>query len=129
MRPTAAEVARTLARGRLSGTLEFASGPPVTAFHHATDRFGRLLVLSRDAEDPQTALGHRAGAPTPTAKAVRLDRYGLLVDLGTSDRGPKRGRWARLEFARGVRNQHELAHVLHPILFRHRCTCHDHGDD
>ncbi|GAB4008843.1 hypothetical protein GCM10029992_66280 [Glycomyces albus] len=63
MRPTAAEVARTLARGRLSGTLEFADGPQVTAFHHATDRFGRLLVLSRDAEDPQTALGRRGGAP------------------------------------------------------------------
>lgn len=256
MRPTAAEVARTLASGRLKGTLEFSDGPPVTAFRHATDRFGRLLVLSRDADEPKTGLRHRTGAPhveltvedvppsrgapglgrvilsgpmhrvlprairpavlefarsnpvpelfdvgegatlhlievsrvslrrsgatdpvdaaeyaaaepdplhecerdllddladhhaeqldsavrrllgpagrrapAPAAKAVRLDRYGLLVDLGSAERGPKSGRWARLEFARGVRYQHELAHVLHPILFHHHCACRDHDDD
>jgi hypothetical protein len=56
-------------------------------------------------------------------RAVRLDRYGLVVDLAADRR---KRRLARLEFSRGVRNQHDLAHVLHPILFHHhRCCKHD----
>jgi hypothetical protein len=43
---------------------------------------------------------------------VRLDRYGLVVRLGT--------RLARLAFPRAVNDRHDLAQLLHPVLC-HRC--------
>jgi hypothetical protein len=43
---------------------------------------------------------------------VRLDRYGLMVRLGE--------RLARLAFPRVVKDRHDLAHLLHPVLC-HRC--------
>ncbi|THV27290.1 DUF2470 domain-containing protein [Glycomyces paridis] len=248
MRPTAAEVARTLARGRLEGTLKFADGSEVGGFGHATDRSGRPLLLARGGGDLAKALHARAGSgdrrarltvddvpPVPGApslgrlrvsgslwqvpqrarrnavlefaesnpladlfdvgttvalhvleiqrvtldrsgstepiapaaysaaepdplheceqalledladhhgtqlgglvrrlldrrgapcgpdpRAVRLDRYGFTVDIG-----PEEGRRGslRLEFARAVRDQHDLAHLLHPILFHDHHGC------
>ena len=44
---------------------------------------------------------------------VRLDRYGFQVRLGS--------RLARLGFSRAVRDRHDLAHLLHPVLCT-RCT-------
>jgi hypothetical protein len=65
------------------------------------------------------ALGF-AGVPgRGTPKAVRLDRYGFTVDSGRSPKEP----WYRLEFTRPVRDRHELARVLHPVLFP---QCHGH---
>jgi hypothetical protein len=59
-----------------------------------------------------------AGVPCRTApRAVRLDRYGFTVETD----GETAGRWYRLEFARPVRDRHDLARVLHPVLFPH---CH-----
>jgi hypothetical protein len=43
---------------------------------------------------------------------VRLDRYGFMVRLGE--------RLARLAFKRPVKDRHDLAHMLHPVLC-HRC--------
>lgn len=57
-------------------------------------------------------LGPAAG-PDDQPEVVRLDRYGFLVRLGN--------RLARLAFPRAVRDRHDLAHLLHPILC-HRCT-------
>ncbi len=254
MRPTAAEVARTLARGRLEGTVKFADGTALTAIKHATDRSGRPLLLSRRGDGLAEALLARTGAEAPRVwlsvddvppfpgapklghvrlsgvlrrvpsravrsavlefaqsnpvpdlfdvgadvtlhllevqrvsvdksgvtelidpvsyaaaepdplhecerdlledladhhgaqidrlvkrllkhhdiacpappRAVRLDRYGFVVDLGAPAEAPKRDRWMRLEFMRGVRSQHDLAHLLHPILFHdHGSCCHD----
>lgn len=46
-----AEVARTLARGRLPGVLRIAEHPDPFAVHHATDGSGRPLLLFRDDAD------------------------------------------------------------------------------
>ncbi|SDD37640.1 hypothetical protein [Glycomyces harbinensis] len=245
MRPSAAEVARTLARGRLKGALRFADGIPVTGFHHATDRTGRPLLLAAPGDEitgrlresgaapdvsltvddvpplrgapslgrirltgtlsrvPETAtraavleyarsnpipelfdvgdritmhrielrrvslnrpgsteeidpLDYAAAEPDPlhecegdllqdlahhhsaqldhhlrhlleakgaayagVPRAMRLDRYGFVIDLGDDTAGPAHGRWLRLEFARPVCSQHDLAHLMHPILFHH----------
>ena len=43
---------------------------------------------------------------------VWLDRYGFLVRIGD--------RLARLAFTRAVKDRHDLAHLLHPVLC-HRC--------
>lgn len=254
MRPTAAEVARTLARGRLEGTVKFADGTALTAIQHATDRSGRPLLLSRRGDGLAEALLARTGPDAPrvwltvddvppvpgapklghvrlsgvlnrvppravrpavlefaqsnpspdlfdvgtdvtlhllevqrvsidkfgvtelidpvsyaaaepdplhecerelledladhhgeqierlvarllkhhditstgTPRAARLDRYGFVIDLGTPAEAPKRDRWMRLEFARGVRSQHDLAHLLHPLLFHDHGPCHHH---
>jgi hypothetical protein len=56
-------------------------------------------------------LGPVAG-PSDEPEVVRLDRYGLLVRVGD--------RLARLAFPRAVRDRHDLAHLLHPVLCR---TC------
>jgi hypothetical protein len=82
------------------------------ADHHAEQiehQFRRALAAAR--------LAWRS-AP----RAVRVDRYGFVVDIGaadaaTADAGAARGRWVRLNFPRPVRDQHELAHLLHPALF------------
>lgn len=60
--------------------------------------------------------------PAIAPRPVRLDRYGFLVDIGTGSSGTA-GRWARLEFTRTVRNQHDLAHLMHPVLFHGHCCC------
>jgi hypothetical protein len=49
-------------------------------------------------------------------RPLRLDRYGFLVDIGEPDR------WVRLSFHRPVHCRHDLAHLLHPVLFP---TCAD----
>ncbi|HET6529948.1 MAG TPA: DUF2470 domain-containing protein [Actinoplanes sp.] len=51
---------------------------------------------------------HRSGDPC----VVRLDRYGFLVRIGD--------RLDRVSFPRAVRDRHDLAHLLHPVLC-HRC--------
>jgi hypothetical protein len=56
-------------------------------------------------------LGPAAG-PADRPEVVRLDRYGFLVRVGD--------RLARLAFPRAVRDRHDLAHLLHPVLCR-RC--------
>jgi hypothetical protein len=56
-------------------------------------------------------LGPVAG-PADRPEVVRLDRYGFLVRIGD--------RLARLAFPRAVRDRHDLAHLLHPVLC-HRC--------
>jgi hypothetical protein len=53
-----------------------------------------------------------AAGPSDEPEVVRLDRYGLLVRVGD--------RLARLAFPRAVRDRHDLAHLLHPVLCR---TC------
>ncbi len=61
-----------------------------------------------------------AGVPCrATPKVVRLDRYGFTVDAGRTPSEP----WYRLEFTRPVRDRHDLARVLHPVLFP---QCHRH---
>jgi hypothetical protein len=53
------------------------------------------------------------GARRGDARVVRVDRYGLLVRLGS--------RLSRLTFPRPVRSRTELAALLHPVLCR-RCA-------
>jgi hypothetical protein len=50
-----------------------------------------------------------------TPSPVRLDRYGFILDVGLSEHA--RPRWVRLCFTRPVVDRHELAHLLHPVLF------------
>jgi hypothetical protein len=78
------------------------------ADHHApqVESFIRHVLCGAGVEP--------AAAPRP----VRLDRYGFLVDMGGTAK-----RWARLEFARTVRDQHDLAHLLHQVLFHGHCCC------
>jgi hypothetical protein len=54
----------------------------------------------------------KAARATDEPRVVRLDRYGFLVRIGD--------RLARLAFPRAVRDRHDLAHLLHPVLC-HRC--------
>jgi hypothetical protein len=63
------------------------------------------------------------GNPCRTApRAVRLDRYGFIVDIGGPDSEPAPEHWVRLSFPRPVHCRHDLAHLLHPVLFP---TCPD----
>ena len=71
------------------------------ADHHVPEMTGYL----------RRQLGPAAG-PADEPRVVRLDRYGLLVRVGE--------RLARLAFPRAVRDRHDLAHLLHPVLC-HRC--------
>ena len=71
------------------------------ADHHVPEMTGYL----------RRRLGPAAG-PADEPRVVRLDRYGLLVRVGE--------RLARLAFPRAVRDRHDLAHLLHPVLC-HRC--------
>jgi hypothetical protein len=54
-------------------------------------------------------LGPAAG-PQDRLDVVRVDRYGFLVRIGD--------RLARLAFPRAVKDRHDLAHLLHPVLCR-----------
>ena len=68
-------------------------------------RDDRLRAAGSSARPP----AGRRQRPRPV---VRLDRYGFMVRLGD--------RLARLAFPRAVRDRHDLAHLLHPVLC-HRC--------
>jgi hypothetical protein len=57
-------------------------------------------------------LGPVAVPPSDVPAVVRIDRYGFLVRVGD--------RLARLAFPRAVKDRHDLAHLLHPVLC-HRC--------
>jgi hypothetical protein len=81
MRPSRAEIARTLARGRLPGRLRLDGRPEPAPVHHATDRTGRPLLLVRDDGDLDAAM--RDGRP-----AVTLS----VVDIPPVDRAPSLGR-------------------------------------
>jgi Domain of unknown function (DUF2470) len=69
--------------------------------HHAAE----ITAYVRRGLGP---LAHPPEAP----EVVRLDRYGLLVRIGN--------RLARVAFPRAVKDRHDLAHLLHPVLC-HRC--------
>jgi hypothetical protein len=56
-------------------------------------------------------LGPAVGSGQP--RIVRVDRYGFLVNAG--------GELCRLAFPRAVRDRHDLARLLHPVLCR-RCA-------
>ncbi len=71
------------------------------ADHHVPEMTGYL----------RRRLGPAAG-PGDDPRVVRLDRYGLLVRVGE--------RLARMAFPRAVKDRHDLAHLLHPVLC-HRC--------
>lgn len=92
-----------------------------------------LLVDLADHHAPQIesfatrVLGAAGVVPANPPRAVRLDRYGFLVDIGTGSVGSG-SRWARLEFTRAVRDQHDLAHLLHPVLFHSQCCCQSEDD-
>lgn len=82
------------------------------ADHHGEQLDRRLRRLLADA-----------GVECEDAPRVaRMDRYGFVVDLG--DTGPSR--WVRMEFPRAARSQHDLAHLMHPLLFHHH---HHHGPE
>jgi len=79
------------------------------ANHHAA-QIGAYLARSL------TAAGIRvAQLPLP----VRLDRYGFVIALDPAAHQP---RWLRLDFPAALRDRHELANFLHPILFHADCT-------
>jgi hypothetical protein len=66
MRPSAAEVARTLVRGPLRGSLRIAFGTRLTNVQHACDSAGRPLVLAKDGS-PLAAALPLPGVAGPTA--------------------------------------------------------------
>ncbi|HEY8472856.1 MAG TPA: DUF2470 domain-containing protein [Natronosporangium sp.] len=55
MKPSPAEIARTLVRGRLPGRLQLAGETAPTGLAHAADRAGRPLILVRDSDQPPPA--------------------------------------------------------------------------
>jgi hypothetical protein len=69
------------------------------ADHHVTEMTGYV----------RRRLGSAAG-PQDRLEVIRLDRYGFLVRIGD--------RLARLAFPRAVKDRHDLAHLLHPVLCR-----------
>jgi hypothetical protein len=81
-----------------------------------TIEFDLLTDLADHHVEEMTAYVRRqlgpAAGPGDEARVVRLDRYGFLVRRGE--------RLARLAFPRPVRDRHDLAHLLHPVLC-HRC--------
>ncbi|MBB5788879.1 DUF2470 domain-containing protein [Jiangella mangrovi] len=58
---------------------------------------------------------HGAGIHADHPRAVRLDRYGIVVDTGRPL--PGRRRWVRLEFTHPLDTVEDLAQLLHPVLF------------
>lgn len=93
-----------------------------------------LLVDLADHHAPQVetfvckVLGAAGVIPASPPRPVRFDRYGFLVDIGTGSVGSG-SRWARLEFTRAIRDQHDLAHLMHPVLFRGHCCCGKNHED
>jgi uncharacterized protein DUF2470 len=80
--------------------------------------FDLIADLADHHVDEMTAYVRRHLGPAAKQAAgnditvVRLDRYGFMVRLGE--------RLARLAFPRVVKDRHDLAHLLHPVLC-HRC--------
>lgn len=94
MQPSPAEVARTLATGRLAGTVQVAYHPGRYPVRHATDRAGQVLLLSRAGGDLAAALTPRDGADEV---AVVLS----VADVPPVDEAPSLGLlnaagWARV---------------------------------
>src|SRR5262245_7733812 len=61
MQPNPAEVARTLAAGRLVGTIQIAGRPAPYRVRHATDCSGQVLLLSRTGGELAEALFPASG--------------------------------------------------------------------
>lgn len=105
-----------------SGTVEVEPAAYTAAEPDPLHEYERELLLDlNDHHVPQIrAYFHRvlAGAEIdagPEIRAVRLDRYGFLVDL---DRRTDAGRrFARVDFPAPVNCRHELARFLQPVLF------------
>jgi hypothetical protein len=80
--------------------------------------FDLLADLADHHVDEMTAYVRKHLGPAARQAAgdditvVRMDRYGFMVRLGK--------RLARLGFPRPVKDRHDLAHLLHPVLC-HRC--------
>jgi len=94
MQPSPAEVARTLASGRLPGTAHVACGPGPLPVRHATDQAGRLMLLDR-VDGPLSAV--LRPAPGADDTAVVID----AADEPPVEGSPDLGRvwvsgWARL---------------------------------
>jgi hypothetical protein len=62
MQPSPAEIARTLATGRLAGTVQVAYHPWRYPVRHAIDRAGQVLLLSRAGGEVAAALEPRDGS-------------------------------------------------------------------
>lgn len=62
MQPSPAEVARTLAAGRLTGTAYVACRPGPHPIRHVTDQSGQLLLLTREGAVPAKVLRPADGA-------------------------------------------------------------------
>lgn len=75
-------------------------------------------LADRHGDELARHLRRRFGPGVPIdeqgPRAVRLDRYGLLVDLGQ--------RFVRLTFARPARDRDDLALLMHPVLCRRCCV-------
>ena len=104
MRPSPAELARTLIAGRSPATVRLACRPGVLAVRHATDCAGRRLLLAR-ADEPlaRALLGSRPPAVVlqatdvpPTPDAPSLGR--VLVGGTARAVDPGHGRAAILEY-------------------------------
>jgi hypothetical protein len=81
---------------------------------HGDER--ELLADLNDHHRVQLAnlLATVAGGPAPTdCRAVRLDRYGVLLAPSTQDGAPRR---IRIAFARPAHDVPDVAELLHPML-------------
>ena len=85
MRPSPAEIVRTLVAGRLAGLVHLACWPGLHHVRHATDRDGRVLLLVPVVSDLAAAL-RSAGDERPIA--VVLD----VLDLPPAAGAPSLGR-------------------------------------
>lgn len=74
MQPTAAEIARTLARGHLEATAHIACRPGPLPVRHATDCVGRPLLLVRTGDPVAGALSPRPGARDVAVVVSATDR-------------------------------------------------------
>lgn len=100
MQPSPAEVARTLAAGRLTGTVQIACDPTRHRVRHATDCAGRLLLLSRAGSElggtDEAAVSLRVEDVPPVDGAPHLGTV-RLVGWASALAGPP-VREAALEF-------------------------------
>jgi hypothetical protein len=108
MAPSQAEVARTLATGRLAGSLRVAGWPQPLPASHATDCAGRPMVLARVGTDVARALG-------AVDSRRRVAALLTVEDRPPVDRAPSLGRvrvggWVhRLSDAEADLARHEFA--------------------
>ncbi|MEE6260708.1 DUF2470 domain-containing protein [Plantactinospora sonchi] len=89
MQPSPAEVARTLAAGRLAGTAQVAYRPGPHQVRHATDPSGRVLLLVSVVSDLAAAL--RPAGPPGAAGHPAGDGRGAAVVLDVRDLPPSAG--------------------------------------